>query len=1263
MKTRLFTLFAFLVSVALLALTVPGRLRPSASQGPQLPARDSQTLLFPPDSTWYSFLAPHYHQVPERLTVSAATHQVQNVELVGQGGGCTYGVAVQGSYAYMGVGPRVVIIDVSDPVHPVLVGKSNPLHGVVSHVVIAGNYAYVAARWLHIIDVSDPAHPTQVGFYDTPGTVMDVDMVGNYAYVAHGWSGLRIVNVANPAHPAEVGFYDTPGFAYGVAVAGNYAYVAAYWDGLRIINVTNPAAPTEVGFYDTPGSAKGVSVAGNYGYVADGRGLRIIDVSDPAHPAEAGFYDTPGLASGVAVAGGHAYIAAEHEGLRIINVSDPAHPAEAGFYDTTGLATNVVMAGDYAYVADWDEGLRILDLADPTQPTEVGSYDELVYAADVVVVADGYAYVADTAYWIEDQRIGGDLRIIDVSDPGASAQAGFYDGAYTAMDLAVAGAYAYVADSPLLRVINVSDPAHLLQVGSHLTPGQALSVAVDRGYAYIAELHGGLRIINVAEPTQPAEVGFCNTPRSLCSVAAAGDYAYLASADYHGSLRIINVSDPANPTEAGCYDMPGRAWDVAVAGDYAYIADWDAGLRIINVSDPANPTEAGFYDTGFAAGVAVVGDYVYVGSVYGGLVILRFTSGPEPPYSISGRVTDGSGNPISGVTISDDPGHTATTDSNGNYIHSGLVAGTYTITPSKSGYIFSPASRAVSVPPDATGQDFTGSSEPGPAPTVETLPPLPEPVTLNSATVQGRVNPNGVATAWFEWGQDPKLQTFDKTADQTVSGTATQLITATLLALEPGVTHYYRIVARNQAGTSGRTIENIKNLAILLGRYPYNANWNRYDRIVYSYAVASGIPTPLLKALFVQESSLDESNFRYEPLQDVGTKFEEKYRNSWLPAAYPPPIYPKSILVPAEITIRRFWEVYHSVIPMSPPTDLTNEQQDRQAQWRVASSYGLGQILYPSHGDKIGWAEPETFYDPCTNTDKAVQHLRDLRTKYGCSGDFDDFSLGGFSKAILGYNMGHGICGCSNLGCVRVLRPRAHWWCGDVPCHLQRIKSYVPRTQPIVVPNADTSGILPPPSSLKATVGLAPSMFPAPGEYEVDRLVADLKGTGQLQLAVLYVVVNDPQVGPTEGALKVFTDVAGSALEWQSPPMPGVLPAGTVYTQTLSAGGPPILAASWGVGAHGTVLFLFRWDGQTFRAVPVIEAGGEEVYSLFGDAGVLVTETGIVVDDRGADEPLNVTIVTHYGWNEETVGFSYEDQQVVRNIPYQLHLSLILRNR
>ena len=86
------------------------------------------------------------------------------------------------------------------------------------------------------------------------------------------------------------------------------------------------------------------------------------------------------------------------------------------------------------------------------------------------------------------------------------------------------------------------------------------------------------------------------------------------------------------------------------------------------------------------------------------------TPTPMPGAQISGRVVDGSGNPIAGVLISSNRGYSIVTGPDGRYTLRGLPAGIYTITPSKSGYTFSPTSRTVSVPPDATGVDFVGQA-------------------------------------------------------------------------------------------------------------------------------------------------------------------------------------------------------------------------------------------------------------------------------------------------------------------------------------------------------------------------------------------------------------------------------------------------------------------------------------------------------------------------------------------------------------------------
>jgi protocatechuate 3,4-dioxygenase beta subunit len=76
-------------------------------------------------------------------------------------------------------------------------------------------------------------------------------------------------------------------------------------------------------------------------------------------------------------------------------------------------------------------------------------------------------------------------------------------------------------------------------------------------------------------------------------------------------------------------------------------------------------------------------------------------------YAISGTVTGGSSVL---VTLSGASAGTTTTDSSGKYNFSGLVNGSYTVTPSKEGYSFLPTNRLVTVGgADATEKDFAAT--------------------------------------------------------------------------------------------------------------------------------------------------------------------------------------------------------------------------------------------------------------------------------------------------------------------------------------------------------------------------------------------------------------------------------------------------------------------------------------------------------------------------------------------------------------------------
>jgi hypothetical protein len=118
-----------------------------------------------------------------------------------------------------------------------------------------------------------------------------------------------------------------------------------------------------------------------------------VNVYNPASPTEIGSYETPGSVRGVAISAPYAYIAAK--GLHVMNVSDPAHPNEVGSYNTPGAAgEGITLARPYAYIAGGFRGLDIVDVSNPAQPTGVGFYDTPGYANEVAV-SGAYIYIAD----------------------------------------------------------------------------------------------------------------------------------------------------------------------------------------------------------------------------------------------------------------------------------------------------------------------------------------------------------------------------------------------------------------------------------------------------------------------------------------------------------------------------------------------------------------------------------------------------------------------------------------------------------------------------------------------------------------------------------------------------------------------------------------------------------------------------------------------------------------------------------------------------
>lgn len=232
---------------------------------------------------------------------------------------------------------------------------------------------------------------------------------------------------------------------------------------------------------------------------------------------------------------------------------------------------------------------------------------------------------------------GGDLVILDMTDPAWPTPVGSAAMAAAPLDIAITGHLALcVLGGAGYQVVDFAGYSGPVIRRTCKTRFAAYDIHVQGTSAFIAEGTGGVEIVDISSPGFPLTRGVFDEGFNVHGVSGDDRGNLYAASDF--GLLVVDVKNLSLPTLVSSHPTSAPAGDIALSNGFAYLACGASGLQIFDVSDPSSPVLRGSIALSGALDVAVSGSRAYVAAGSYGLYIID-VSNPDAPQVADLRET------------------------------------------------------------------------------------------------------------------------------------------------------------------------------------------------------------------------------------------------------------------------------------------------------------------------------------------------------------------------------------------------------------------------------------------------------------------------------------------------------------------------------------------------------------------------------------------------------------------------------------------------